>query len=53
MTDAPSTNAQQQASSTVLERKDWKRPVLDVLALATAEHGGSSVHDGALKHKSG
>ncbi|MDQ1693105.1 MAG: hypothetical protein QOH85_640 [Acidobacteriaceae bacterium] len=53
MTDAPSTNAQQQASSTVMERKDWKTPVLDVLALASAEAGTSHVFDGHSKHKSG
>jgi hypothetical protein len=53
MTNAPSTNAQQQASFAALERKDWKRPVLDVLALANAEHGQSHVHDAVLTHKSG
>jgi hypothetical protein len=53
MTNDPNTNAKHQASSTVLERKDWKRPMLDVLALANAEHGQAHVHDGALSHKSG
>ena len=53
MTDAPSTNAQQQASSTAMERKDWKKPVLDVLALASAESGTASIYDGHSKHKSG
>ena len=53
MTNAPSTNAHDQASSTVLERKDWKRPMLDILALANAAHGNSHVNDHAIAHKSG
>lgn len=53
MTDAPSTNGQQQASSPALERKDWKRPVLDILALANAEHGLNGVSDRTKFHKSG
>jgi hypothetical protein len=53
MTNTPSTNAQHSASSKVPQRKDWTAPVLDILALANAEHGISHVADRTGKHKSG
>jgi hypothetical protein len=53
MTNAPSKNAQYPASATVPQRRDWKTPVLDILALADAQGGHSHVHDGANLHKSG
>jgi hypothetical protein len=52
MTNTPSTNAQHPASPTVPERREWKKPVLDILALVDAQHGGASLHDQFGKHKS-
>jgi hypothetical protein len=53
MTNAPSMNAQHQGSTIPPQRREWKKPVLDILALANAQHGRSSTHDGFSKHKSG
>ena len=53
MTNTPSMNAQYPASATLPQRREWKKPVLDILALADAQGGHSHVHDGATKHKSG
>ncbi len=39
MNNTASTNAQQQASQPVKQRKDWTKPVLDILELESAEHG--------------
>jgi hypothetical protein len=46
-------NAQHPASAIVPQRREWKKPVLDILVLADAQHGVSHVHDGIDKHKSG
>jgi hypothetical protein len=46
-------NAQHPASAIVPQRREWKKPVLDILALADAQLGHTHVHDGATKHKSG
>jgi hypothetical protein len=51
MTNTPSTNAQHPASPTV-PRREWKKPVLDILALAEAQGGRSHVADGHSHHKS-
>ena len=51
MTNAPSMNAQHPASATA-QKREWKKPMLDILALAEAQHGHGSTHDGAIKHKS-
>jgi hypothetical protein len=53
MTNAPSISAQHPAPAIVPQRREWKKPVLDILALADARYGQSHVHDGATKHKSG
>jgi hypothetical protein len=53
MTNAPSTNAQHPASAIVPQRREWKKPMLDILALADAEHGPYKVRDGIGLHKSG
>jgi hypothetical protein len=53
MTNAPTMNAQHPASAIVPQRREWKKPVLDILALADAQAGHSHVHDGIDKHKSG
>ncbi len=53
MKDAPSTNAQHPASAIVAQKREWKKPMLDILALADAQGGQSHVHDGVNKHKSG
>lgn len=53
MTNAPSTNAQYPASAIVPHRREWKTPVLDILALVDAQGGHTFVHDGVNKHKSG
>lgn len=51
MTNAPSMNAQHPASATA-QKREWKKPMLDILALAEAQGGHSTVHDGHSKHKS-
>jgi hypothetical protein len=51
MTNAPSKNAQHPASA-IAQKREWKKPVLDILALADAEGGHSHVHDGVNRHKS-
>jgi hypothetical protein len=53
MTNAPSKNAQYPASATVPQQREWKTPVLDILALADAQGGHFVVHDGSSKHRSG
>jgi hypothetical protein len=53
MTNAPSKNAQDPASATVLQQREWKTPVLDILALAEAQSGHYTTHDGRDKHRSG
>jgi hypothetical protein len=53
MTNAPSTNAQHPASPTAPQRREWKKPMLDILALADAEHGTGTNHDAIARHKSG
>lgn len=52
MKNAPSMNAQHPAS-TIAQKREWKKPMLDILALADAQGGHSHVSDGTLKHKSG
>jgi len=51
MTNAPSMNAQHPASA-IAQKREWKKPVLDILALADAQSGHSHQHDGLNKHKS-
>lgn len=53
MTNAPNTNAQHPASAIAQQRREWKKPVLDILALADAEGGKGRVHDAFGAHKSG
>jgi hypothetical protein len=53
MTNTPSTNAQHQGSTISPQKREWKKPVLDILALTDAQHGHAVVHDGFTKHKSG
>jgi hypothetical protein len=53
MKNAPSMNTQYPASPNVAPRREWKKPMLDILALADAQHGQGFVHDGHIsKHKS-
>jgi hypothetical protein len=52
MTNTPNTNAQHQASTTLRQKPEWKKPMLDILSLEDAEHGGSSLHDVVGRHKS-
>jgi hypothetical protein len=52
MKNAPSMSADT-ASPNAAPRPEWKRPMLDILALADAQHGNGLVHDGHLsKHRS-
>jgi hypothetical protein len=53
MKDAPSMNAQHPASAIATQKREWKKPMLDILALADAQGGQSHVHDGVNRHKSG
>ncbi len=48
MKDAPSMNAQHPASAIAAQKREWKKPMLDILALADAQGGHSHVHDGAF-----
>jgi hypothetical protein len=52
MINTPSLNAQHPASAIIPQRREWKKPVLDILALADAEHGVAGTHDGKFAHKS-
>lgn len=52
MKNAPSMSADT-ACPSADSRPEWKRPVLDILALADAQHGNGLVHDAHIsKHKS-
>ncbi len=42
-----------QGWSPVAVKKDWRKPVLDILPLEQAQHGSSHIADGVLKHHSG
>lgn len=53
MKDAPTKNAQHSASAIAAQKREWKKPMLDILALADAQGGHSHTHDGVNKHKSG
>ena len=53
MTNAPTTNAQHPASPTGPQRREWKKPMLDILSLADAQHGQTHLHDALGLHKSG
>jgi hypothetical protein len=52
MKNSPSMNAQHPASA-VAQKREWKKPMLDILALADAQGGHFTNHDGVSKHKSG
>jgi hypothetical protein len=52
MTNTPSMNAQHPASTSVPQRREWKKPVLDILSLEDAQHGPYHLFDGQGKHKS-
>lgn len=52
MTNAPNMNAQHPASATIPQKREWKKPVLDILSLEDAQHGGVTLHDSFGRHKS-
>jgi hypothetical protein len=52
MTNTPSTNAQHPASASTPQRREWKKPVLDILSLEDAQHGKFHLFDGNSFHKS-
>ena len=33
-------------------KKEWKKPVLDILELQNAQHGPGTISDGVIKHYS-
>jgi hypothetical protein len=45
-------NAQHPASASVPQRREWKKPVLDILSLEDAQHGHFHNFDGVQFHKS-
>jgi hypothetical protein len=45
------TNASQNLPP-VTVKKDWEKPVLDILELQSAQHGTTGLPDGAIKHHS-
>jgi hypothetical protein len=52
MKNAPSVS-DHTASPSDAPRPEWKRPMLDILVLADAQHGNGLVHDAHLsKHRS-
>jgi hypothetical protein len=51
MTNTPSMTAPRPASISVPKR-EWKKPVLDILSLEEAEHGGVRNHDFLGRHHS-
>ena len=52
MKNPASTNALQ-GITPVATRKDWTKPMLDILELENAQHGSIHIADGNLRHKSG
>jgi hypothetical protein len=46
MTNTTSTNAQQPAQSAAPRRRQWTKPVLDILELADAQQGRKFAGDG-------
>jgi hypothetical protein len=52
MKNPASTNAIQ-GLPPVNAKKDWTKPVLDILELESAQHGSTHIPDGVLKHRSG
>jgi hypothetical protein len=51
MTNTPTMSAQHPASASVPKR-EWKKPVLDILSLEDAQHGGARNHDFLGRHHS-
>ena len=51
MKNPASANAVQ--SIPPVTKKDWRKPVLDILELESAQHGASHVPDGLSRHRSG
>jgi hypothetical protein len=52
MKNPASTNAIQ-GQPPVARKKDWTKPVLDILELESAQHGISHVPDANYRHASG
>ena len=52
MTNTLKMNAQHPASASVPQRREWKKPVLDILSLEDAQAGPFHLFDGQGKHKS-
>ena len=52
MTSTLNVNAQHPASASVPQRREWKKPVIDILSLEDAQAGVGTNHDFQGKHKS-
>ena len=52
MTNTLNMNAQSPASASVPQRREWKKPVIDILSLEEAQHGTGTNHDFNGHHKS-
>ncbi len=52
MTNTTSRSAKHPASPSIPVRRDWTKPVLDILALANAEFNHGRVNDGLSQRKS-
>ena len=52
MKNPASTNALQ-GMPPVVAKKDWTKPMLDILELESAQHGTSHISDGNIRHHSG
>ena len=52
MTSTLNVNAQHPASASVPQRREWKKPVIDILSLEDAQAGVGTNHDFSGKHRS-
>jgi hypothetical protein len=52
MTSTLKMNAQQPASASVPQKREWKTPVIDILSLEDAQAGHFTNHDFSGKHRS-
>jgi hypothetical protein len=52
MTNTLKMNAQHPASASVPQKREWKKPVIDILSLEDAQAGTGTNHDFSGKHRS-
>lgn len=52
MTSTLNVNAQDPASASVPKKREWTKPVMDILSLEDAQAGHFTNHDFSGKHRS-